>query len=296
LHVPLSIAVTGIGMATSVAIAVSSPHQAPKQDGWTGLDPAPATLAIPTETVARANAEFSLALQDRPAEVASLLADEVRPVESAASAKAYLAETAGPGGTIVMLGREKSVECFHPQFAINLAAAIRDAREQGFQEVGVLSGCRPPRLGIGGFADKKNSLHGVGLAADIHGIGAPCSEQVKRFHAIAAARGVLGVYGPCNRAEWNHVQGTAIKMTTPELRDTFTAKGDIAPDLQHLWQVAKAVVLDPAKPLEPLAAAFQAAFELRPHAKRVRGHHRRVKNLGIASRQRHLHQGKRRRA
>src|SRR5262249_41687454 len=69
------------------------------------------------------------------------------------------------------------------------------------------------------------------------------------FHAIAASHGVAGVYGPCNSAEWNHMQGAKIKMTTPELRATFTSKGDIAPDLPQMWKTESSVVLDVAKPV-----------------------------------------------
>jgi hypothetical protein len=179
-----------------------------------------------------------------------------------------------------MLGREKSLACMHPQFAINLAATIRDAREHGLPEAGVLSGCRPPRLGVGGFKDKRNSLHGVGLAADISGIGRPCSAKAKRFHAIAASHGVLGVYGPCNRAEWNHVQGTAVKMNPPDLRATFTPKGDIDPDLQRMWSLESAIVFDVAMPVAPLPETAEPASV----SKRKRSAKRRVKRRGFKRR------------
>jgi hypothetical protein len=198
-----------------------------------------------------------------------------------------------------MLGRAKSVECFHPQFAMNLAAAIRDARKQGFPNAGVLSGCRPPKLGIGGFADKKNSLHGVGLAADITGIGAPCSTQARRFHEIAATHGVLGVYGPCNRAEWNHMQGTAIKMTTPALRASFTPDGGIAPDLERLWAIEEAVVVDTAASASVLLASLPVSATPRRSAKRAHASHRHAshsrakRHSHIASRARHHQYSKR---
>jgi hypothetical protein len=179
---------------------------------------------------------------------------------------------------MTLLGREKSVECFHPQFALNLAATIRAARKEGFDEASVFSGCRPPRLGIGGFKDKKNSLHGVGLAADINGIGGPCSDKAKRFHEIAAAHGVFGAYGPCNRAEWNHVQGAEIKMTTPKLRATFTPKGDISPDLEEMWNAESDVVLDVAKPVAAPASTVGRGSGERVEAanrnKRRHHHHR----------------------
>jgi hypothetical protein len=285
LHVPLGIAATSMGMATSVVIAVSSPHPSPKPEGWTAVEVTPKIVeSISVDTIATAMVSLSLVEEEKPKEVyrPETPVLESQPIDTAAEAKTYLAETADPGGTMVMLGREKSVECFHPQFAMNLAAAIRDAREQGFRDAGVLSGCRPPRLGIGGFKDKKNSLHGVGLAADINGIGSPCSEKAKRFHAIAAAHGVLGVYGPCNQAEWNHVQGTAVKIAPEELRETYTAEGDIASDLQGLWSAEIAIVLDAAMPVALLQETAERPHAAKPNHSSKRG----VKRYGVARHER----------
>jgi hypothetical protein len=265
-HLPLGIAATVFAMAGSIAVALSSPHPPTVPQVHLFDHPPKAVVAsLPAAVVGQAIRNFSLARLEQPQEAAPEQPQEIVPVDpsppqaesidAAAEARAYLAETAYPGGSITILGREKSVACFHPQFAINLAAAIRDAREHGLPEAAVFSGCRPPRLGIGGFKDKKKSLHAVGLAADIHGIGRPCSSEAKLFHKIAAAHGVAGVYGPCNRAEWNHVQGTEIKMTTSALRETFTDRGEITPDLEHMWLIEKHIVLPVGQPVTETAVA-----------------------------------------
>ncbi len=276
LHVPLGIAATIVAMASSIAIALSSPYPQPPAR-WMIVDAMPKIVieSIPAEDIHPPAITSPRIKEQRPHTVKhDVTAPESEPIDAIAAAKAYLAETSYAGGSITILGREKSIACFHPQFAFNLAATIRDARQQGFPEAAVFSGCRPPRLGIGGFADKRNSLHGVGLAADINGIGPPCSAQAKRFHEIAASHGVFGAYGPCNRAEWNHVQGTRIKMTTPALRETFTDNGDIAPDLEEMWSVESEVVLPLAKPVASLVAASKDEDDDDDRPRRRRRRHR----------------------
>lgn len=271
LHVPLGIAAMIAAMAGSIAIALASPYPAPPAR-WMVVEAMPKIVvdSVPAQEIETPVVSSLLIGEEEPQDVKPFEAPaaEAESIDAVAEAKAYLADTAYPGGTITMLGREKAIACFHPQFALNLAATIRDAREQGLTDAAVLSGCRPPRLGIGGFKDKKNSLHGVGLAADINGIGSPCSAEAKQFHEIAASHGVAGVYGPCNRAEWNHVQGTEIKMTTPALRETFTKEGDIAPDLQQLWAAESPVVLAVATPVTPLAASAGSRRTDRRHRKK----------------------------
>jgi hypothetical protein len=281
LHVPLGIAATAVAMVASIAIAVSSPYPKP-EPRWMMVEAMPKivvesiSIKLPDQPVID---HFSPAIEEQPRQVHPVTdIPEAKAIDAVAEAKAYLAETAHPGGTMTVLGREKAIECFHPQFALNLAATIRDARENGLPDAAVSSGCRPPRLGVGGFADKKSSLHGVGLAADIDGIGRPCSADAKRFHKIAAAHGVFGAYGPCNRAEWNHVQGTEIKMTTPSLRATFTPKGEICPDLKKLWSIASSIVLAVAKPITALVESAEShhSSKRKRSAKRHRGKHRKV--------------------
>jgi hypothetical protein len=231
-------------MACCVVLALSSPYPPPQADGW------------------------SLASLRKPTIVARKIPD---PAERA---RAYLVATASAGGTMAMLGKVKSLACFHRNFAINLAAAIRDARDHGMADVGVLSGCRPPALGIGGFRDKFNSMHAYGLAADMSGIGTPGSKQAKRWHAIAARHGVACVYGPSNRAEWNHCQGTLLKVAPARLRKTTTAKGP--KDLDAMWQAAASIVLAVDRPIATrLPSAQVPRTKAKRHkARRVRTAHR----------------------
>ena len=108
----------------------------------------------------------------------------------------------------------------------------------------VFSACRPARLGIGGFADKRKSLHAYGLAVDVVGIGGPCSIDAKRWHKIAQRNGVHGPYGPCNRAEFNHMAATqvhAIESGNP-LRSAAMA-ADKNGDWSKVWKIADRTVL-----------------------------------------------------
>src|SRR5262249_40871757 len=127
-------------------------------------------------------------------------------------ARAYLVETAHPGGTMMRQGPDVAIGRLHPEFAARLAGAIREARAAGPTEAGIFSDYRPPAFGVGGFSDKFNSLHSYGLAVDMHGIGAPGSSQAKLWNKIAAKYGVVCPYGVNNRAEWNHCQPTRIKV------------------------------------------------------------------------------------
>lgn len=194
----------------------------------------------------------------------------VDPLEAYASAREYVAQTATPGGTMTRQGREKAVECLHPEFVMRLAAAIRDARENGMAGVGVFSACRPPAFGVGGFSDKFNSLHAYGLAVDMHGIGSAGSKQTIHWHQIAKRHGVVCPYGPSNRAEWNHCQPTNLKIITPAnpLRKTITAKGPI--DLERMWNTAKTLILDVSSGVIQVAKA--------PQVKKVKAKRRIVKH------------------
>lgn len=269
LHVPAGLCAAIAAMTVSVIAALSSPIPHPKPDGWhVAAKPTIVVTVTPvTQDRIAPVTDWGAPVDDGPSHT----------IADVAAAKAYLARTAYAGGSIRILGREKSIACLHPQFALNLAATIRDARKHGYPDAAVFSGCRPPRLGIGGFKDKRKSLHGVGLAADIHGIGAPCSARAKRFHKIASVHGVYGAYGPCNRAEFNHMQGTTIKQTSPALRATFTKAGDIAPDLERMWRVAGSVVLAAGQPVAKLAGRTGAG---RTHAAK----HRRAKRAKVAKR------------
>jgi hypothetical protein len=160
-------------------------------------------------------------------------------------ARAYLVETATPGYTMSRQGPQLAIARLHPEFAIRLAGALREARESGLPSAGVFSAYRPPAFGIGGFSDKFNSLHSYGLAVDLTGIGGPGSSDAQRWHAIAAKHGVICPYGADNRAEWNHCQPTSIKMVLAqsELRETITADGPVS--LDAMFEAGNAMLESP---------------------------------------------------
>jgi hypothetical protein len=145
-------------------------------------------------------------------------------VAQQADDRAYLAATAHPGFTMVVQGVERALACLHPTFVLRLAAAIRDARAVGIPAA-IYSACRPPILHVGGFANKFCSMHAYGLAVDMAGIGAPGSATTLRWHQIAEAHKVYGVYGPTAPVEWNHYQATRVLSAPAALQRTITAFG-----------------------------------------------------------------------
>ncbi|HEU5276193.1 MAG TPA: hypothetical protein VFU97_21225 [Xanthobacteraceae bacterium] len=166
--------------------------------------------------------------------------------------RAYLLETAHPGGTMVMQGAETAIARLNPEFAARLADAIRDARQSGLPSAGIFSAYRPPGFGIGGFGDKFKSLHAYGLAVDMSGIGDPGSQDAKLWHEIAAKHGVICPYGFASRTEWNHCQATQVEKVVPDnpLRKTITAHGPVV--LEEMFKAGNALIHD-------LAAAISVA-------------------------------------
>src|SRR5262249_6401220 len=67
--------------------------------------------------------------------------------------------------------------------------------------------------------------YGSGFA--FGGIDRPGSRNALRFQAIAAGNGLYSLYGPGDRAEWNHYQLIPVRRIAPNnpLRDTITANG-----------------------------------------------------------------------
>jgi hypothetical protein len=171
-------------------------------------------------------------------------------LEDLAGARAYLVGTARPGGTMRRQGPELAIGRLHPEFAVRLASALREAREAGLPSAGIFSAYRPPAFGVGGFRDKFNSLHTYGLAVDMYGIGSPGSAEAQRWHEIAAKHGVVCPYGASNRAEWNHCQPTRLKMITVEnpLRETVSANGPR--DLETMFEVGTAVIESQARAID----------------------------------------------
>ena len=163
------------------------------------------------------------------------------------SERAYLVNTATPGGTMMRQGPDVAIGRLHPEFVMRLAAAIREARISGLSDVGIFSAYRPPAFGVGGFKNKFNSLHSYGLAVDMHGIGAPGSVQAQLWTQIAAKHGVACPYGVNNRAEWNHCQPTRIKMVRADspLVKTIEPQGPINP--LNMFEAGKAMIESVAK-------------------------------------------------
>jgi hypothetical protein len=164
-----------------------------------------------------------------------------------AEARAYLIETASPGYTMTLQGPELAIGRLHPEFAVRLEHAIREARSGGLPFVGVFSAYRPPAFGVGGFSDKFNSLHTYGLAVDMRGIGSPGSPEAQLWHQIAAKNGVVCPYGPHDQAEWNHCQPTSVKMILAKnpLRDTVSSAGPF--DLEIMFGAGSPLIEDMAR-------------------------------------------------
>src|SRR5262249_19159976 len=152
-----------------------------------------------------------------------------RTLEEIAQARAYLVETASSGYTMTSQGADVAIERLHPEFAVRLEHAIREARSGGLPSAAVFSAYRPPAFGVGGFHDKFNSLHTYGLAVDMRGIGKSGSAEAQLWHEIAARNGVVCPYGPRDHAEWNHCQATSIKIIPAgnPLRETVTSTGPV---------------------------------------------------------------------
>ena len=209
-----------------------------------------------------------------------------------ASERAYLVTTAHPGGTMMRQGPELAISRLHPEFVTRLAAAIREAREQGLPEAGIFSAYRPPAFGVGGFKDKFNSLHSYGLAVDMQGIGAPGSSEAKLWRSIAAKHGVACPYGVDNKAEWNHCQPTRIKMVRSDspLVKTIKAEGPVNP--VNMFEAGKNLIESVAKLLGSFGGAPGSAQRddkvatIAAH----RGRRERVADAGSARQQRNERQ------
>jgi hypothetical protein len=181
--------------------------------------------------------------------------DASRTPEEVAEARAYLVETASPGYTMTLQGPELAIGRLHPEFAVRLEHAIREARSAGLPFAAVFSAYRPPAFGVGGFSDKFNSLHTYGLAVDMRGIGSPGSPEAQLWHQIAARNGVVCPYGPRDRAEWNHCQPTSVKMilAANPLRETVTPTGPS--DLESMFEAGDPMIVDMASAAQSLAKA-----------------------------------------
>jgi hypothetical protein len=156
---------------------------------------------------------------------------------------------------MTLQGPELAIGRLHPEFAVRLEHAIREARSAGLPFAAVFSAYRPPAFGVGGFSDKFNSLHTYGLAVDMRGIGSPGSPEAQLWHQIAARNGVVCPYGPRDRAEWNHCQPTSVKMilAANPLRETVTPTGPS--DLESMFEAGDPMIVDMASAAQSLAKA-----------------------------------------
>src|SRR5215472_14005203 len=181
--------------------------------------------------------------------------DTPRTPADVAEARAYLVETASPGYTMTLQGPELAIGRLHPEFAIRLEHAIREARSAGLPFAAVFSAYRPPAFGVGGFHDKFNSLHTYGLAVDMRGIGQPGSAEAQLWHAIAANNGVVCPYGPYDRAEWNLCQPTSVKIISAQnpLRETVSSAGPF--DLESMFEAGNPMIEDMASAADSLSRA-----------------------------------------
>src|SRR5262249_8535488 len=147
-------------------------------------------------------------------------------------ARAYLIRTSTEqrercvADTMARQGVEVAIGRLHPVMAVRVARSIEQARNEGIPAC-VYSAFRPPAFGVGGFSDKYNSAHAYRIAVDFGGIDRPGSKTERRFQEIAASNGLYSLYGPGDRAEWNHYQLIPVRRIAPNnpLRDTITANG-----------------------------------------------------------------------
>jgi hypothetical protein len=156
---------------------------------------------------------------------------------------------------MTLQGAELAIGRLHPEFAVRLERAIREARSAGLPFASVFSAYRPPAFGVGGFSDKFNSLHTYGLAVDMRGIGSPGSPEAQLWHQIAAKNGVVCPYGPRDRAEWNHCQPTSVKMILAQnpLRETVTSAGPV--DVESMFEAGNRLIQDVASAADSLSRA-----------------------------------------
>jgi hypothetical protein len=237
------------GTLVAASIIVSSASDVALSDA-SGSDPS--LDAAPPAPGCGSN-ELALEHSNPPSASEQACADTPRTPEEVAEARAYLIETASPGYTMTLQGAELAIGRLHPEFAVRLERAIREARSAGLPFASVFSAYRPPAFGVGGFSDKFNSLHTYGLAVDMRGIGSPGSPEAQLWHRIAAKNGVVCPYGPRDRAEWNHCQPTSVKIILAQnpLRETVTSAGPV--DVESMFEAGNPLIEDVASAADSLS-------------------------------------------
>jgi hypothetical protein len=214
-----------------------------------------------------------LGMLELPKEIQDLMPKNPPPAQEVVNeARAYLIRTSTEqrercvGDTMARQGVEVAIGRLHPVMAIRIARSIQQARNEGIPAC-VFSAFRPPAFGVGGFSDKFNSAHAYGIAVDFGGIDRPGSKAARKFQEIAASNGLYSLYGPGDRAEWNHYQLIPVRRIAPNnpLRDTITATGP--KDEVAMW-TKSGVPLDKVEPV-----AFRAENAIISARTKVSHHH-----------------------
>ncbi len=214
-----------------------------------------------------------LGMLELPQEIQDLMPKSPSPAQEIVNeARTYLIRTSTQqrercvGDTMARQGVEVAIGRLHPVMAIRIARSIQQARSEGIPAC-VFSAFRPPAFGVGGFSDKFNSAHAYGIAVDFGGIDRPGSKAARKFQEIAASNGLYSLYGPGDRAEWNHYQLVPVRRIAPNnpLRDTITATGP--KDEVAMW-TKSGVPLDKVEPV-----AFRAENAIISARTKVSHHH-----------------------
>jgi hypothetical protein len=147
------------------------------------------------------------------------------PFYDAPSARSYLVSIS-PGYTHAGIAK------LNPTYVAALANVIETARSQGVKAY-VSSAYRDPnqlwnqgqRTSAARFDKAGYSLHSLGAATDIGGLGEANSKAAKAFYAIATKGGIYNPYGVGNTKEFNHFQMIPQKVASAAARAT-TGKVD----------------------------------------------------------------------
>ena len=126
-------------------------------------------------------------------------------------------------------GRAGDTANLNPEFAVKLATAIQQARNEGIP-ASLFSGYRSTTDHPSSYDLKGDSSHTYGLASDIGGIGGVGSSTALRWAQIAEANGLSNPYGQQDGQEYNHWQIGPKLETQPDLLNRLkaaTATGDI---------------------------------------------------------------------
>ena len=230
----------------------------------------PVTYSEPSPAIPQLQAADRAAILERdrlgmlelPQEIQALMPKSPPPAQEVINeARAYLIRTSTEqrercvADTMARQGVEVAIGRLHPVMAVRVARSIEQARNEGIPAC-VYSAFRPPAFGVGGFSDKYNSAHAYGIAVDFGGIDRPGSKTARRFQEIAASNGLYSLYGPGDRAEWNHYQLIPVTRIAPSnpLRETITANGP--KDEVAMW--VKSGV--PLEKVEPVAIGAESAI------------------------------------